>query len=670
MRDRTKSRIKIITVIVSIILGVTALLVVAAHFRGYELSIKVEKDAYVFENNPSKNYGADDYLRVGNYYAGKAQALYYFNISSLPNGWTEAKITVNFDYGSNIVDVGANLTYDSWDEMAITWNNKPNKGIYRGHILCDGFDFYISLKPDQIINEGVGICLYGKGGEDDGYIQGYSKEGALSNNDIAWIELSYEGIDPTILEALSIAGIIICIILGTIGVIVLIVFIRLKPDKSIKKHKKPMKKNAFGADWIHANIGVKKNAVKADWLRAKISEYNKYRPPPILEKKINQYITLRLEHGRTFIYINGRRFIQCIRLILNIPKENVPLYDEVESIDEAAKLYSKHIYQNRIVRGPMAAPVPNQRHDITPEQEFWGHCSNIQAWVEHNYDTRILMSNISFPLLRELTKAGDPKARKVYKEEIALRLESGYPSVVQYLLAQGYIAEFNPVEFQSILESTNLIKKLSSKPNVLFQFLRSCVSKFPTLIEDILLQILKLPDGKNIFLSIIQRGTIIPSIPKIFQKYSKYSNPQILSGLKIALENLFNRVDEKTGKNILDCIKVINNKIEGQDFNVSRTEIFGPIRNMLLNNKPLGELDEQQKLLFKQKILEQIRRTQLRCSYCGKMIPKGQDICEWCGHKKDDDEGGFFPYPFIFKPPGGGGGSMKGVAIVPVKIKT
>jgi len=32
------------------------------------------------------------------------------------------------------------------------------------------------------------------------------------------------------------------------------------------------------------------------------------------------------------------------------------------------------------------------------------------------------------------------------------------------------------------------------------------------------------------------------------------------------------------------------------------------------------------------------------------MIPRGQDTCDWCGHKKDDEEG-FFPYPHIFKPP-------------------
>lgn len=652
MNHQLKRRIGFILLILLIIFMFTVFLI-AAHFRGYELTINVNKDASVYENDPNNNYGNDNYLRVGNFYARKVQAFYYFNISSLPNRWIEANIIVNFDYGSSVVDVGANLTYESWDELTITWNSKPNTSVYRGHILCDGFDFRIPLRSDQIINDGVSVFLYGRGGEGDGYIQGYSKEGASSNNNIAWIELSYKGIDPTILKSLSIAGIIICIILGTIGLILLIVFIKLKPDKISKKRKKPIKKNPFGVDWLNANI----------------NEHFIGKSTPTIEKEINQYITLRLVNGKTFIFVNGKRFIQCIRLILNIPREDVPLYDEVDSIDEAAKLYSKHVFQNRIVRGPMAAPVPNQRHKITPEQEFWGHCSNIQAWVEHDYDTRILMSNISFPLLRELTKAGDPKAKRVYKEEIALRLESGYPSVVQYLLTQGYIQVFSPSEFKTILESTDLIKKLSSDPKILSYFLRSCVSKFPTLLEAILLQILKLPEGKNIFFSSIQ---IKPRMPT-FNPYLRYNNPLFLFTLKAALENLINRVDDKTGEDILDAIQVINNKHEGQEPTLRKLLLknrYEAIMKIYFDKMDLENLGDEQKLLLAEKLLGEIRRSQSRCSYCGKVIPKGKDICEWCGHKKDDDEGGFFPYPFIFKPPGGGGGSMKGAIAVPIKVKS
>lgn len=49
-------------------------------------------------------------------------------------------------------------------------------------------------------------------------------------------------------------------------------------------------------------------------------------------------------------------------------------------------------------------------------------------------------------------------------------------------------------------------------------------------------------------------------------------------------------------------------------------------------------------------------------------IPKGSDTCDWCGHKKEDnDYKGFFPHPFIFKPPGEAGGSLgKRKIIIPV----
>ena len=418
--------------------------------------------------------------------------------------------------------------------------------------------------------------------------------------------------------------------------------------KFVKKDK-----NEFGADWLNANLPFQKIS----------------RSTPALEKKINQYITLRLEHGKTFIYVNGIRFIQCIRLILNIPKTDVHLYDEVDSIDEAANLYSNHVFQNRIVRGPMARPVPNQRHDITPEQEFWGHCSNIQAWVEHDYDTRILMSNIAFPLLRELVKAGDPMASKAFKEEIALRLESGYPSVVQYLLNQGYLRYFTPFEFKTIIESTDLIKGLSSNSKVLSRFLIACVSRYPTLVEDILIQVLKLPEGKKLIISSMNISEN-PRMPLLRPSFS--SNPLYLLTLKNALENLFKEADEKFGEDILDCIQVIEDKLLGQEIhlpNMAERGRLEALRDLFFDINGLENLGPEQKLQLVQKFMGEIHRIQSKCPYCEKIIPKGKDTCDWCGHKKDD-EGGFFPYPYIFKPPGGGGGSMKGTIAVAVKVKS
>lgn len=163
------------------------------------------------------------------------------------------------------------------------------------------------------------------------------------------------------------------------------------------------------------------------------------------EFKINRFITLKLENDRTLIYIAGKRFEQCKRLLLNIPVENGKSSVEIESIDEAAEKlgYSrKKVGENSI--------------KISPETEFWAHCSNLQAWDEHDYDTRLLRSNLAFPLLKKLTEEGDLLARRVFREEIAKRLESNHLPTIQYLVNEGYLSYLNKDELDNIMR--NLIQ--------------------------------------------------------------------------------------------------------------------------------------------------------------------------------------------------------------------
>ncbi|MEX2718567.1 MAG: leucine-rich repeat domain-containing protein, partial [Candidatus Sigynarchaeota archaeon] len=65
------------------------------------------------------------------------------------------------------------------------------------------------------------------------------------------------------------------------------------------------------------------------------------------------------------------------------------------------------------------------RKYLTPAEEVLAHASNLQAWVENNYDTRLLHSNIAFPLLKELAKAGDDVAARALQVEIDSRLREG-----------------------------------------------------------------------------------------------------------------------------------------------------------------------------------------------------------------------------------------------------
>ena len=156
------------------------------------------------------------------------------------------------------------------------------------------------------------------------------------------------------------------------------------------------------------------------------------------EFAVNEFLTVKLVGWDITIYVNGESFMLCKRLLISFPIDRIHDTDELDSIDEAAEKLGwngdDQMYNNGIV------------YNISTETEFWGHCSNLQAWHEHNYDTRLLRSNIAFRLLKKLAEVGDPQAKKVFKEEIAKRLESGYPPVVEYLAKEGYTRFLNSEE--------------------------------------------------------------------------------------------------------------------------------------------------------------------------------------------------------------------------------
>ncbi len=91
----------------------------------------------------------------------------------------------------------------------------------------------------------------------------------------------------------------------------------------------------------------------------------------------------------------------------------------------------------------------------SPESLFWAHCSNLQTWYEFGYDTRILHSNLSFPLLGKLFEAGDVKAKRVFKEEIKKRLLDQYPPVIIYLLNEEYLDYLDQSETEVVFYKLN-----------------------------------------------------------------------------------------------------------------------------------------------------------------------------------------------------------------------
>src|SRR5271157_2617556 len=95
---------------------------------------------------------------------------------------------------------------------------------------------------------------------------------------------------------------------------------------------------------------------------------------------INPYLSVKLEGEKVIVYVAGKPFRQCMRLLLDVPDRLVEIIDgRPESIDEASEMMAR-----------------DSRTIIPPYVEFWGHCSNLQAWADYNYDTRLLHRNLAF----------------------------------------------------------------------------------------------------------------------------------------------------------------------------------------------------------------------------------------------------------------------------------
>ena len=159
--------------------------------------------------------------------------------------------------------------------------------------------------------------------------------------------------------------------------------------------------------------------------------------------KLNEFLSLKLNGKTTNIYVNNKLFRTCTYLLINIPTDRVEDFDDIQSIDEAEQHLGQDLHYDK----------GREEFKIDPIEEFRAHCSNMQAWVEHDYNTQILHRNLAFPLLKELIKAGDPKAKIAYKNELAYRLESNDIVVTKYLIEYGYLSDLHDDELIMIIEN-------------------------------------------------------------------------------------------------------------------------------------------------------------------------------------------------------------------------
>lgn len=278
--------------------------------------------------------------------------------------------------------------------------------------------------------------------------------------------------------------------------------------------------------------------------------------------KVNEYITLKLKRGKTNIYVNGKHFIQCKFLMLNIPLKEVKEFDGIESIDEMADIL-----------GWTEEGQEGVEYEIDPETEFWGHCSNLQAWVENEYNTSLMHSNLAFPLLEQLNNAGDIIAKRVFKREIAIRFRSNNKKVIIYLLKEGYFKYLNSEEISSYLrikmeealESKDLSHNIKVIAYLIAEGYHNCLNSeefelILHLIKEKIVEYIKEGDFKNFLdLSFIlrkNRELIFQNneyedllknynlIERMDQKYQDLGNNNYLDDL-LRLEDVINIINRK-----------------------------------------------------------------------------------------------------------------------------
>ncbi|MFX0042298.1 MAG: hypothetical protein ACFE8L_05245 [Candidatus Hodarchaeota archaeon] len=229
----------------------------------------------------------------------------------------------------------------------------------------------------------------------------------------------------------------------------------------------------------------------------------------MVKYSINKFLDLRLENDKTNIYVNNELFLQCKSLLLEIPISEIESLEEISSINEVIDKLDKKI-------GVSA----NKDDRISPEIQFWGHCSNLQVWYENNYNSCLLHSNLAFPLLKKLTEVGDIIAKNVFKEEIAKRFEGGQLNVMQCLLYNGYLDYLNEDEKEYILGklSVKLLKILTNEFKGFMNFSLINYSKINIIME--LATFIDLKYNKSFLLHIFEK------LPK--NKKEKFANVVIL----------------------------------------------------------------------------------------------------------------------------------------------
>jgi hypothetical protein len=202
--------------------------------------------------------------------------------------------------------------------------------------------------------------------------------------------------------------------------------------------------------------------------------------------------------------------------------------------------------------------------------EKW--CSTLKTWYEHDCDTNLIVDKRkAFKLLKALIDAGDPLARKVFKDEIAKWFETGDPNLVRNLMEEGSLQYLRSNELElligMILNTIKDIKDIRYKINAfqsLFEALKNAglLSKLAPQIEALTIDIIStIKDLENNEKKIQFFGIFLRVIKDIKQlsKFTSQLEEMFESNFKV----LLNMIKDMDNRKKADAFLSLLGRIEG-----------------------------------------------------------------------------------------------------------
>ncbi|MHA1680774.1 MAG: hypothetical protein ACTSUE_07190 [Promethearchaeota archaeon] len=164
---------------------------------------------------------------------------------------------------------------------------------------------------------------------------------------------------------------------------------------------------------------------------------------------ISSNLSIWLIDDETHVVV-GRKLVQvCKKLVLQLDDADIKATRDAKDMDEITDILRK--------RKAETTKYPGHKSEynkgiITSKEEFHAHCSNFQAWHEHDYDPRIMPSSISYPVLGALFEAGDATATKALQQVVKNRLYSGSAKVLN-LLPKNYTSTITKTDWNEIFNN-------------------------------------------------------------------------------------------------------------------------------------------------------------------------------------------------------------------------